>query len=754
MASLTMDDAAAGPSAQAASSVKSSAVELLLTGFLVLFLELASIRWFAANVVFLHFFTNIVLLAAFLGMSCGCMAARARHDWLADFPLLALFNIAFAFALLTVYRHWQGLVVDVGHQASPQQVYFGTEYKGADVSKFTIPIDLIVSVFFVLIALMFVGLGQVLGRAFDAYPDRVMAYTLNIGGSLIGIVLFSLLSIVEAPPLAWFLVIAAGVAFLLSRTGAFSTPKGVALAALLILVAFPDAWERYRAQLETIWSPYYAVQYEPRLYNINVDNVGHQQMVPFASGGGAYSLLHLLQRDSGGKPFADELVIGAGSGNDVDRALHYGVGHVDAVEIDPAIQRLGIEKNPDRPYQDPRVTRHIDDGRHFLRTATGKYDLVVYALVDSLILHSSYANLRLESYLFTREAFEDVKRRLKPGGVFATYNYFRQGWVVERVAAMAESVFGCKPAVISLPYTRNLLASKPTDFTLIISGCDSHLMAALRAHPSFWLNERPLASANVNGFALDPAALPSQTRGGWLKIAPSTIVHDAGAVRFASDDWPFLYLRGRFIPDLNLRSMIILGALGLCLVWLFLPKSTGGIAFDGRMFFLGAAFMLLETKAVVQLALLFGSTWLVNSLVFFTALLLVLAANLYAMKRAGERLWPHYLALAAFLGLAVAVPVDAFIDGGILWRYAVPSLLALGPMFFAGVIFARTFRASANPDMAFGSNIAGSMLGGLCEAFSMMLGFRYLILLALAFYALSWMFAGSRLSEGSSEAST
>jgi hypothetical protein len=58
-------------------------------------------------------------------------------------------------------------------------------------------------------------------------------------------------------------------------------------------------------------------------------------------------------------------------------------------------------------------------------------------------------------------------------------------------------------------------------------------------------------------------------------------------------------------------------------------------------------------------------------------------------------------------------------------------------MFFAGVIFARSFRDSANPDIAFGSNIAGSVVGGLCESFSMVLGFRYLLLLAIAFYLLS-----------------
>ena len=85
----------------------------------------------------------------------------------------------------------------------------------------------------------------------------------------------------------------------------------------------------------------------------------------------------------------------------------------------------------------------------------------------------------------------------------------------------------------------------------------------------------------------------------------------------ATDDWPFLYLRDRSIPDFTVRSMLILGLFGIGMVYLFLPK--GPIALDSRMFFLGAGFMLLETKAVVQLALLFGSTWAVNSAVFFTS---------------------------------------------------------------------------------------------------------------------------------------
>ncbi len=82
------------------------------------------------------------------------------------------------------------------------------------------------------------------------------------------------------------------------------------------------------------------------------------------------------------------------------------------------------------------------DGRSFLRRTQTRYDLVIYALVDSLVLHSGYSTVRLESFLFTREAFEDIKARLKPTGVFAAYNAYRQGWVVGRLQTMMTEVFG------------------------------------------------------------------------------------------------------------------------------------------------------------------------------------------------------------------------------------------------------------------------------------------------------------------------
>src|SRR3974390_1465709 len=249
---------------------RTQGLNLFLTGFLALFLELASIRWFAANVIFLHYFTNVVLLASFLGMSCGCMAARQRFEWLEHFPTLALVAACAAIGTSSIFTVW-------GDLASPPETFFGTQNLYVDVAQFIVPIDLIVAIFFVLIALLFVGLGHVMGKAFDAYPDRVIGYTLNIGGSLIGIILFSLLSFVRAPPAVWFLIIGTGIAYLLHQVGGLTIGRGLTLLALLVEVTAPAAAKWAFVGVETFWSPYYAVEYAPSL-SIFVDNIGHQQM--------------------------------------------------------------------------------------------------------------------------------------------------------------------------------------------------------------------------------------------------------------------------------------------------------------------------------------------------------------------------------------------------------------------------------------------------------------------------------------------
>src|SRR4029077_14616662 len=129
------------------------------------------------------------------------------------------------------------------------------------------------------------------------------------------------------------------------------------------------------------------------------------------------------------------LVVGAGSGTDTAIALSRGSQHVDAVEIDPAIQQIGRDMHPNHPYQDPRVTAYENDGRAFLRGTDKRYDLIIFALPDSLTLASSTANIRLESFLFTDQAFQSVRDHLSPDGVFVVYNYYRDNWLIAKIAS-------------------------------------------------------------------------------------------------------------------------------------------------------------------------------------------------------------------------------------------------------------------------------------------------------------------------------
>jgi spermidine synthase len=770
----------------------SSGFELFLISLVILFLELACIRWFPAHVLYLTFFTNVVLLASFLGMSVGCIAAGDRHNYLSWTPLLLVVALAAAHAVEVSSGSFIKFV-DVGNQASPQQVYFGTEYHSQDLSRSAIPVELLCGFFFIVIALAFIGPGQELGRSLKRWPNRVQAYTLNIVGSIAGIVIFAACSWLELKSVWWFLLVALGLGYFYFFSprhrfpgSLFSwTPVIALLLGLVVwLAAFVPFHDDYLGQsrAQQFWSPYYRIDFKQEDLSLSVNLIYHQQMVSRNENFPAYALPHLLNRDAGRPAFADVLIIGAGSGNDVSRALQWGAQHVDAVEIDPAINRLGRQYHPDRPYQDPRVEIHLDDGRNFLRSTNRKYDLVVYALVDSLVLHSGYSNIRLESFLFTRQAFEDVRRHLKPNGNFIIYNYFRQGWLAARLQKGLEEVFGAgNPVVLTLPYRKVIEADRATfgDFTVFFAGSTGDLRNVFAQRPDYWLrDDAPPGPASPNGFQQPgpevsaSANLPSETgtaaTSHWLHFGLATVLPPEGeALRTATDDWPFLYLRKPMIPTLSLRGMLIMFGLGLLLIVLFLRrlrKETSAIAESGRragegsalnvqLFFLGAGFMLVETKAVVTMALLFGSTWVVNSVVFSAVLVMILLANRWTIRVQPERLWPYYAGLLVTLILNTIVPLDFFLGMNRSIQVIGSCLLVFAPILFAGIIFAASFKRTAYPDRAFGINIAGAMVGGLAEYSSMLLGFQYVVLVAILFYLLSAIGLRSKEGEATSETS-
>jgi glucan phosphoethanolaminetransferase (alkaline phosphatase superfamily) len=163
--------------------------DLFLISLLFLFLERAFIRWLSAEVLFLTFFTNTILLACFLGLSLGCLAARHRRNYLVLTPVLVLVAVVAGSATESIQVSLQDILNVGKNDASPQMVYFGTEFHVHDIASFIVPIEAVAAVFFILVAAAMIGPGQVLGRRFAELKNPVEAYIVNVGGSPVGVLL-------------------------------------------------------------------------------------------------------------------------------------------------------------------------------------------------------------------------------------------------------------------------------------------------------------------------------------------------------------------------------------------------------------------------------------------------------------------------------------------------------------------------------------------------------------------------------------
>ena len=636
----------------------------------MLFVELALIRGTVAAVVYLSFFTNLVLLASFLGIGLGFLRAHGDRDHLAWAPLLLVGLLAF----LLVFPVKIGPAVD----RTPQLLGLGHMH--------ALPEWLSVSVIFLGVVAVMAAIAERVGRLFSGFAP-LEAYRLDILGSISGIVVFSAMSFVDAGPLAWIGVIVGILAWLLR--GELTRVAAVGLVSLLALGIL--TWVAPR----DVWSPYQHVTYaEPTAdgrITIRVNNRPHQTMGPLdvlLTGQPFYSYpySHLS-----GAP-QDVLIVGAGSGNDVALALANGATHVDAVEIDPVLQQLGRDLHPEHPYQDPRVTVHIDDGRAFLERTDRRYDLILFALPDSLTLVSGQGGLRLESYLFTLESMRAVRDRLKKGGAFAMYNYYRPD-VFERYAATLTRAFGHPPCI------------------------DRGEPGALTRAQSVLTVGR--ASTDIT------CATP------W--------VEHGTAPEPATDDHPFPYLRGRSVPATYVLALSLVLVASLVLVRVASGRPIGAMRPYVDLFFMGAAFLLLETKNVVQFALLFGTTWFVNSLVFAGILVAVLAAVEVARRSRLPDRRLLYGALAVSLIVAYAIPPAVLLDLAPVPRFVAAVTVAFAPVFLANLIFAQRFRDVGASTVAFAANLLGAMLGGVLEYGALVLGYRDLLLGVALLYGLAFV---------------
>jgi hypothetical protein len=213
----------------------------------------------------------------------------------------------------------------------------------------------------------------------------------------------------------------------------------------------------------------------------------------------------------------------------------------------------------------------------------------------------------------------------------------------------------------------------------------------------------------------------------------------------ATDDWPFVYLPRPSFPGLYLRGLALIAAISLVGIWLIAPRTTLH-RFDWHMFFLGAAFALLEVKALIVFALLFGSTWIVNSLVFFAILASVLMAVRVNVRFRVRRIWIFYLLLFGMLALNLAVRPETLLFANVFARYLVASVLTFAPVFLANVIFSNSFRDTETADIAFAANLLGIMTGGMLEYLSMLFGYHALLWLVITFYGLALLWRGRTLA--------
>jgi hypothetical protein len=154
---------------------------------------------------------------------------------------------------------------------------------------------------------------------------------------------------------------------------------------------------------------------------------------------------------------------------------------------------------------------------------------------------------------------------------------------------------------------------------------------------------------------------------------------------------------------------------------------------------MGGAFLLLETKNVVQFALLFGTTWLVNALVFLGVLLSVWAAIETARRRRLPPMWVLYLLLLAAIAVAWAVPGHVLLGLSPFPRFLAAVALAFAPIYLANLVFAQRFADVGSTTSAFAANLLGAMVGGGLEYLSLVTGYRVLLLVVAGLYVAAFV---------------
>jgi SAM-dependent methyltransferase len=678
--------------------------QLVLVSLLSLFLEMLMIRWISSEIRVFAYFKNFVLVACFLGFGLGCYLCRRRvHLLVMMLPLLLLTII-----LKPAMSPLHGVIA-----ALPELLGVGSDTHIWGVSSAPVSwtgpllaLALIVPLF-ALIAIIFVPCGQLVGRYLECASNGVTAYTVNVLASLAGIAGFTLLCFLYQPPAVWLLVAGILTVSIFWRKSRVRYALALAFLFCFAVLSLPDDWNS-----RTYWSPYQKLSLLPNYKNgelisyvLNTNDSWYQQIVNLSSefaeshperfrelplAWNAYNLPYRFYPTP-----SSVLVLGSGMGNDVAAALRNGAGRVVGVEIDPLILKLGRQFHFEHPYQSPRTQVVLDDARSYIQNDKEKFDLIIFSLLDSHTTASHFTNIRIDNYVYTREALEQAKRLLKPEGLFIVKFQVETPWIAGRLFNLMKSVFGQEPVQF-----QSYRGGYDTSGRFFIAGSRERITEAL-------------SDPAVSGYVRAHSQMPMET------------------ATLTTDNWPYFYQREPGLPiSVILVSIGVLGAMG----WFLQQTNVRRSRLDYHFSLLGAGFMLLETQIVSRMALLFGTTWTVNSIVVSGLLCLIVSANLLYQYVGARRMHWAYAGLFVSLLVSFLVPMEKLFYESVFLRVVVSTVVLCSPVFFAGLVFVSSFAKSQFQGSALGSNLFGSLVGGLLESLSLWFGLKPLTILVGLLY--------------------
>src|SRR5438552_8196194 len=312
------------------------------------------------------------------------------------------------------------------------------------------------------------------------------------------------------------------------------------------------------------------------------------------------------------------------------------------------------------------------------------------------------SSIRLDNYIYTLESLREARRHLRPSGTVSVSFALTETWIQERFYRMLLEAFEQEPLCLQTPYDAGI----------------SYLVGPT-ANRSYIQGQ-----ADLEAMVINDRILKTETP-------------------LPTDDWPYLYLKSKSIPFAYWFTLSILFLLSAILTKKILssrepsknqPQKWPLLTY---MFLLGAGFMLIEVKSISDLSLLYGSTWIVNSVVISAILLMILLANLFVIKLIPQSVSWVYLALTCVLGISYFLRPDTLAGMSPYLKSIFGGTITALPVFFAGILFATAFRHVEDVASAFGANLLGALVGGVLEHLSMVYGVAFLNLLGLGLYLLS-----------------